>query len=117
MCGEDGATEDDTLELLTGLVDKSMVIMRSGIDSSRYGVLETLRAYGRDRLQENGIGDRMRACGMRVYFTELAERAAAGMHGADERRGSCGCCPTTTTCAQRSSMPLRTGTSTSRFGW
>ena len=84
VCGADDDTEDDTLELVTGLVDKSMVTMRSGTGTSRYGVLETLRAYGRDRLQENGIYD---ACASRhaQYFTELAQRAAAGMHGADER--------------------------------
>ena len=29
VCGEDGSTEDDTLDLLTGLVDKSMVTVRS----------------------------------------------------------------------------------------
>ena len=55
VCGEDGATEDDTFELLTGLVDKSMVIVRSGTERSRYGVLDTLRSYGRDRLRENEI--------------------------------------------------------------
>ena len=30
VCGEDGADEDDTLDLLTGLVDKSMVTVRGG---------------------------------------------------------------------------------------
>ena len=84
VCGTDGSTEDDTLDLLAGLVDKSMVMVRSGADRTRYGVLETLRAYGRERLQESGIED---SCAVRhaVYFTELAERAAAGMHTADER--------------------------------
>jgi predicted ATPase/DNA-binding SARP family transcriptional activator len=83
VCGADGDTEDDTLDLLTGLLDKSMVKMRSGADRSRYLVLETLRAYGRDRLQENGIADE---CAARhaEYYTALAERAAIGMHGADE---------------------------------
>ncbi|MGB8504738.1 ATP-binding protein, partial [Mycobacterium sp.] len=84
VSGTDGASEDDTLELLTGLIDKSMVMMRSGIDRSRYGVLETLRAYGRERLREKGIDDRY-AARHAVYFTELAERAAAGLQGADER--------------------------------
>ena len=84
VCAEKGAAEDDTLELLTGLVDKSMVIVRSSIDRFRYGVLETLRAYGRDRLHELGIGDQ-HALRHAVYFTELAERAAAGMHGPDEQ--------------------------------
>jgi predicted ATPase/class 3 adenylate cyclase len=84
VCGEDGATEDDTFELLTGLVDKSMVIVRSGMVRTRYGVLETLRAYGRDRLREKGIEDWY---GTRhaAYYTVLAERAAASMHSADEQ--------------------------------
>jgi predicted ATPase/DNA-binding SARP family transcriptional activator len=84
VCGDQGATEDDTLELLTGLVDKSMVIVRSGTDWFRYGVLETLRAYGRERLRELGIEDQ-NAVRHAVYFTQLAERAAAGMHSPDEQ--------------------------------
>ncbi len=84
VCGADGDIEDDTLELLTGLVDKSMVTLRSGTDLARYGVLETLRAYGRDRLRESGI-EGMYAARHAQYYTELAERAALGMHGADER--------------------------------
>jgi predicted ATPase/DNA-binding SARP family transcriptional activator len=84
VCGEDAATEDDTLEILAGLVDKSMVTVRSGTERSRYGVLETLRAYGRDRLREAGIDD-LYATRHAVYYTALAERGAAGMHTADER--------------------------------
>ncbi len=84
VCGADGDIEDDTLELLTGLVDKSMVTLRGGTDLARYGVLETLRAYGRDRLRESGI-EGTYAAGHAQYYTELAERAALGMHGADER--------------------------------
>jgi predicted ATPase/DNA-binding SARP family transcriptional activator len=82
-CGADGDTEDDTLDLLTGLLDKSMVKMRASTGGSRYLVLETLRAFGRDRLRENGI---LHQCVSRhaTYYTKLAERAAAGMHGADE---------------------------------
>jgi len=84
VCGAEEDTDDDTLELLTGLLDKSMVTMRSGAGGSRYGVLETLRAYGRDRLRENGIYE---VCASRHarYYTELARRAAAGMHSAEER--------------------------------
>lgn len=83
VCGADGDTEDDTLELLTGLVDKSMVKMRAGTDRARYFVLETLRTFGRDRLRENAV---LHQCVSRHvnYYTQLAERAAAAMHGADE---------------------------------
>ena len=79
VCGAEDDTDDDTLELLTGLLDKSMVTMRGGTGASRYGVLETLRAYGRDRLRENEIYEHCAARHAR-YYTELAQRAAAGMH-------------------------------------
>ena len=46
--------------------------------------METLRAYGRERLREQGIEDQY-ASRHAVYYTELAERAAVGLHGADER--------------------------------
>ena len=84
VCGANGACEDDTLELLAGLVDKSMVIVRSVTDRTRYGVLETLRAYGRERLREQGTENRY-ANRHALYYTELAERAAVGLHGAEER--------------------------------
>ena len=84
ICGQEGATEDDTLELLAGLVDKSMVVVRSGTDRSRYGVLETLRAYGRDHLRDNGVEEEF-ATRHAEYFIELLERGTAAMYGPDER--------------------------------
>ncbi len=85
VCGsKDGDADDvDTLELLNGLVEKSMIVVRAGTGQTRYRVLETLRAYGRERLRDNavdGVYARLHA----VYFTELAEAAAAGMHTPDE---------------------------------
>ena len=84
VCGDDLALEDDTLDALTGLVDKSMVSVRSGAGRTRYLVLETLRAYGRERLAERELHDGVSTRHM-AYFTELAERAAAGMHSEDEQ--------------------------------
>ncbi|SOJ54635.1 Putative HTH-type transcriptional regulator [Mycobacterium simulans] len=83
VCGADGASEADTLELLTGLVDKSMVVVSSVSQRTRYVVLETLRGYGRKLLAENGI-DKQIALRHAVYFTALAERAGAAMHTAEE---------------------------------
>ncbi len=84
VCGEDGADEDDTLDLLTGLVDKSMVTVRSGADRTRYVVLETLRAYGRERLRELGIDDRFAV--RHAAVLHRARRACRGGHAsADER--------------------------------
>ncbi len=84
VCGADGDCEDDTLELLAGLVHKSMVMVHSVTDRTRYGVLETLRAFGRGRLREHGT-DTCYAMRHAAYYAELAERAAAGLQGVDER--------------------------------
>ncbi|WNG94817.1 BTAD domain-containing putative transcriptional regulator [Mycobacterium sp. ITM-2016-00318] len=84
VCADAGQTEDDILDLLTGLVDKSMVFIRSGGMATRYGVLETLRAYGRERLQDKALTDDIAARHAR-YYIELVERSERGMHSADER--------------------------------
>jgi predicted ATPase/DNA-binding SARP family transcriptional activator len=84
VCAEDGSSEDDTLDLLTGLVDKSMVIVRGGTSRTRYGILETLRTYGRDRLRNRGLHDVL-AARHAGYYTALLEQANAGMRGSEEQ--------------------------------
>jgi predicted ATPase/DNA-binding SARP family transcriptional activator len=83
VCADSGTTDDDTVDMLMGLVDKSMVVVRSGPGGTRYDVLETLRAYGRERLQANGLVDAL-ASRHANYFVELVERASVGMRGPDE---------------------------------
>ncbi len=82
VCADPGMTEDDTLDLITRLVDKSMITPVISAGRSRYRMLETLRAYGRDVL-----GSRARQWQRRhaEYFAGLAQRAAADEQGADER--------------------------------
>ncbi|MFG1620482.1 BTAD domain-containing putative transcriptional regulator [Kribbella sp. NPDC049227] len=74
-----------TLDLLTQLVDKSLVVPEgAGQLSGRYGMLETLREYGRERLQETGLlADASRT--QRNYFVALAEDAEAGLTSKDYR--------------------------------
>jgi predicted ATPase/DNA-binding SARP family transcriptional activator len=84
VCADPGHTEEDTLDLLVGLVDKSMVIAGTGPGRSRYLVLETLRAYGREHLDEAGLTDRF-ARRHAAHFIALAERGARAVQGADER--------------------------------
>jgi predicted ATPase/DNA-binding SARP family transcriptional activator len=81
VCGESGRAEADTLDLLTALVDRSMVVAEPRPGGTRYGVLETLRAYGRERLNDP---DALAARHAR-WFTALAEAAARGVQGPDER--------------------------------
>ena len=77
------ADEDDALDRLTRLVDRSMVVAASGVHS-RYRLLETLRAYGRSRTEAEGV-DTALARRHATYYVELAERAAHGVQGPDER--------------------------------
>ena len=84
VCGEPGTVEDDTLDVLAGLVDKSLVTVRTASERSRYGVLETLRAFGRERLREAGADDAVgRAHAW--YFATLAGELGRALHGPDER--------------------------------
>jgi predicted ATPase/DNA-binding SARP family transcriptional activator len=83
ICADPGATEDDTLDLLTRLVDKSMVTVDRARGRSRYALLQTLRARGHELLGEAGAGPEY-ADRHAHYFGELAERAAAALHGPDE---------------------------------
>jgi predicted ATPase len=84
VCGDPGSTEVDTLDLLTALVDKSMVVAGTGPGRSRYLVLETLRTYGHERLSEAGTADRF-ARRHAAYFVALAEQGAQAVQGPDEQ--------------------------------
>jgi predicted ATPase/DNA-binding SARP family transcriptional activator len=81
VCANPGRSEADTLDLLTGLIDKSMVYAESLPGGTRYRILETLRAYGRERRPRN---DALVVRHAR-YFVRLAEAAARGVQGPDER--------------------------------
>jgi predicted ATPase/DNA-binding SARP family transcriptional activator len=81
VCAEPGRSEADSLDLLTGLVDRSMVVAEPLPGGTRYGLLETLRAYGRERLPDaEALAARHAG-----WFTALAEEAARGVQGPDER--------------------------------
>jgi non-specific serine/threonine protein kinase len=71
----DGADELEVLDLLSRLVDKSLVLVdRERGGEPRYGVLETVRQYAQERLAETGEAPAAR----RRHFQEfrsLAERA------------------------------------------
>ncbi len=77
----DAADEYDTLERLTALHDKSLLIVdRDTQAQPRYRMLETVRQYAAERLNEAGEGDDMRTRHL-LHYVALAERAAPGMEG------------------------------------
>ena len=68
--------QDSTPSLLGSLVDKSLVIpLRQDTTTTRYRLLEVLRQYAMDRLEESGEGPRVRNAHLR-HFLELAETAS-----------------------------------------
>ena len=75
VCSGDGIEEDEVLDLLTSLVDRSMVLFGSHDEEGRYRLLETVRQYARDRLVESSevrsVRDRHRS-----YFAVLGESEA-----------------------------------------
>jgi predicted ATPase/DNA-binding SARP family transcriptional activator len=70
---------EDVLELLTALVEKSLVVF----DASRYRLLGTIKEYAALRLAEAGESDLARRAHL-AYFTELAEAADPHLRSAEQ---------------------------------
>ena len=54
ICTGEELQRDEVLELLSQLVDKSLVVAQERDGAARYRLLETVRQYGRERLEEAG---------------------------------------------------------------
>ncbi|HEY3365781.1 MAG TPA: tetratricopeptide repeat protein [Symbiobacteriaceae bacterium] len=80
ICSDGGIARDEVLDLLVQLVDKSIVTVDQHGQSRRYRLLETLRAYGAERLQEAGEAEVWRDR-FRNWYLELARSAAQGLNG------------------------------------
>jgi predicted ATPase/DNA-binding SARP family transcriptional activator len=81
ICAEDDL---DVLGLVSRLVDRSLIVVADGLDGPRYRLLESVAAYGLQRLCQAGEVSRLRLRHRR-YYTSLAERAAPHLRGHDQR--------------------------------
>ena len=70
----DGIEEGDVVELFLMLVDKSLVVSEAEEGGFRYGMLEPLRQYARERLEESGEAQATKRVHAE-YFLALAEEA------------------------------------------
>src|SRR5690606_24081896 len=52
VCAGEGLPEDQIMELVAGLVEKSILLSVGGGDAVRYRLIDTLREYGREWLNE-----------------------------------------------------------------
>jgi predicted ATPase/class 3 adenylate cyclase len=80
---EDDWTSDDVLDLLSQLVNKSLVIAEEQGREVRYRMLETIRQYAQKTLAEAGEAARWRSAHL-LYFSELARQADAGVRGGEQ---------------------------------
>jgi len=79
VCGEGDADVYDVLDLLTSLVDQSLVVAETARDRERYRLLESTRAYALERLEASGEAASI-ARRHATHFAALA-RAADATYG------------------------------------
>ncbi|MHC0430401.1 BTAD domain-containing putative transcriptional regulator [Streptomyces sp. O3] len=75
----------DVLDVVTRLVDLSLVAASHTTEGARYAILESVTAYGLERLADAGELADTRHRHAR-HYTDLAEQAAPRLHGPDQHR-------------------------------
>ncbi len=85
VCSDVGAAPAETLDLLSALVDKSLVVVERAGRATRYRLLETMRQYGRERLLDSE--DRTEARDRHLtWVAALAHDAEAKANGPEQAR-------------------------------
>jgi predicted ATPase len=84
VCAGDGLDVYDVLDVLSELVDKSLVMVRREQEQeTRYWLLETIRQYARERLGTTEQGATLRRRHLN-YFLHLTEQAEPALFGPDQ---------------------------------
>jgi predicted ATPase/DNA-binding SARP family transcriptional activator/DNA-binding CsgD family transcriptional regulator len=85
VCSGDGIGREDILDLLGGLVDKSLVVAGASTDGAvRYKMLQPIRQYAREKLKESGEIEEVQSRHV-TYFLALAEEAQPELAGPQQR--------------------------------
>ena len=74
---------DDMLDLLTHLVDKSLVAVEAEMEKARYRLPETIRQYARDKLFGSGEAEQVRDRHLE-FFVHFAETAEPKLRSAEQ---------------------------------
>jgi predicted ATPase/DNA-binding CsgD family transcriptional regulator len=80
VCSGDSIAQPDVLEVLTRLVDKSLVIAQERAEEERYRMLEPIRQYTRERLAAHGEETAIRSRHA-AHYRALAEGAEPELWG------------------------------------
>jgi predicted ATPase/DNA-binding SARP family transcriptional activator/pimeloyl-ACP methyl ester carboxylesterase len=80
VCSGDGVAGADVADLLARLVDRSLLVRLDTASGSRYRMLETVRAFGLEKLAEAGELETTEA-GYAAYYGGLAQRSEPRLYG------------------------------------
>jgi predicted ATPase/class 3 adenylate cyclase len=83
ICSAPPTDRPDVFELVTQLVDKSLVVLDETGAQPRYRLLETVRLYSQRLLRESGEEDDARRRHA-IWYLELAERADPALQGPEQ---------------------------------
>lgn len=84
VCGDEGMGEIEMLDILTSLVDKSLVTVEDINGATRYRLLEIVKQYARDRFAESGEEQVSLRIRHRDFFTEFAINIRPKLMDADQ---------------------------------
>lgn len=84
VCAQEGIDQHEVLDLLSQLVDKSLVVKEEKGRTARYWLLETIRQYSLDKLAEAREMTALHSWHL-TFFVELAEQAEPQLKGADQK--------------------------------
>ena len=83
VCATEAIKSCDVLDLVTSLVDKSLVVAERLGSSARYRLLETIREYGTHQLVESGHAESVRDRHLEFYLS-LAREAQPNLKGPNQ---------------------------------
>ena len=86
VCAGRGLERTDVLDLLSGLVDKSLVMAEQTDGTTRYRLSETMRRYAQERLAEDAAEDAAMRDAHLAWVGELAARAEGELRGPEQVR-------------------------------
>lgn len=83
LCAEESPMPGEVLDALTGLVDKSLVIVMSGEQTAWYRLLEPVRQYALEQLVEAGEFEEIQGRHA-AFYLDLAEHVPVALQGPEQ---------------------------------
>src|SRR5262249_26355159 len=84
VCSEGGVEASEGLDVLSQLVDKSLVMMEESRGEARYRLLETVSAYAAETLEVATTDAAALGGRHRDWYLALAEQAEQGLQGPEQ---------------------------------